>query len=173
MIFGGTCYYNIPDDENQMIRERMVNTMDYLFRAGLFLLGAVLFSSVCQAAGGQRDVVKASIAVDARANSSSGGQGKDTGIDVTERDVLIVNVDPNDDWSAGSGQPCTRNSNADGLTKCYGTYSMSNLSANYGSLVGRIGDGPFFLIGTSFFCPFIYFCFAVFRTVLSIKNRSR
>ena len=120
------------------------------FRVGLFFLGAVLFSSVCQAAGDQRDVVKAIVAVDARANSSSGGQSKDTGIDVAKRDVLIVNVDPNDDWSAGSDQPCTRKSNADGLTKCYGTYSMSNLSANYGSLVGRIGDGPFFLIGTSY-----------------------
>lgn len=94
--------------------------------------------------------VEASVAVDARANSSSGGQGKDTGIDVAKRDVLIVNVDPNDDWSAGSDQPCTRKSNADGLTKCYGPYSMSNLSANFGSLVGRIGDGPFFFIGTSY-----------------------
>lgn len=125
---------------------RMVNSMDYLFTAGLLFLGAVLFSSVCQAAG----VDKASVAVYARANSTSGGQGKDTGINVAKKDVLIVNVDPNDDWSAGPEEPCTRTSNADGLTKCYGAHSMSNLSANFGSLVGRIGDGPFFLIGTSY-----------------------
>jgi len=90
------------------------------------------------------------VEVNAQANSSSGGSGKDTGINIFQGDILTVGVDPAEVWSAGSDQPCSRESNADGLTECYGPLVSANLTANFGSLVGRIGEGPYFLIGTGY-----------------------
>ena len=78
-----------------------------------------------------------------------------------------MTVDPTDLWNAGA---LPRWSNADGLTgnlyatgtddsgeaattligQSFGTYSQGGLTAPYGALVGRIGAGPLFLIGTSF-----------------------
>jgi hypothetical protein len=74
---------------------------------------------------------------------------------------------PTDLWSAGA---LPRWSNADGLTgnlfatgsdesgaaagtligKDFGLWTQGGLSAAYGSLVGKIGGGAFFLVGTSF-----------------------
>ena len=96
------------------------------------------------------EVFRSDVEVAARANSSSGGSGKAIGFELVAGDLLSVGVDAGDMWSAGGDQPCSRRSNADGLQKCYGSYSSANLTAAYGSLVGRIGNGPFFLIGTSF-----------------------
>lgn len=53
-------------------------------------------------------------------------------------------------WSAGSESPYSRMSNADGITSYYGTYTSDGLTANYGTLVGKIGGGNYFEIGTSF-----------------------
>jgi PEP-CTERM motif len=107
--------------------------------------------------------------VDAFSNSSSGGVGLDTGINLTAGQSLIVTVDPNDLWSAGA---LPRWSNADGLThdlyatgsdesgqpagtligKDYGLWTQSGLSAPFGTLVGELG-GTFFVIGTNFSGP--------------------
>jgi len=108
----------------------------------------VLPSALLAQGGGTRS--SADIDVKALENSWSGGQGRETGLDVTSGDRLTVTVNPSQMWSAGSDDPCTRTSNADGLTECYGPFSSGSLSANYGSLVGRIGNGDPFLIGTAF-----------------------
>lgn len=96
------------------------------------------------------ETISADIDVKALENSWSGGQGRDTDLNVTSGDRLTVTVNPSQTWSAGNDDPCTRTSNADGLTECYGPFSSGTLSANYGSLVGRIGNGEPFLIGTAF-----------------------
>ena len=107
--------------------------------------------------------------IDAFSNSSTGGVGLDTGINVIAGQTLNVGADPNDLWSAGD---LPRWSNADGLIgnlyatgtdesgeaagtligKYWGLWTQSGLSAPFGSLVGEIG-GTYFVIGTNFSGP--------------------
>lgn len=104
--------------------------------------------------------------VDAKVNSSSGGAGLST-ISLTAGQSFTVQVNANDLWSAGA---TPRWSDANGLdgdlfatgsdesgafanTKIgqnFGLYSSGGFSAHYGSLVGKIDNGKFFKIGTSF-----------------------
>lgn len=104
--------------------------------------------------------------VQAYANSSSGGTGLET-INLTAGQSFSVSVDPTDLWNAGA---LPRWSNADGLsgnlfatgsddsTEAFGTligqnfglYNQGNLSAAYGTLVGQIGSGDFFVVGTQY-----------------------
>lgn len=115
------------------------------------------------AAGGAN---AASVIVDAQANSSTGGVGAATGLDLVLGQLFQVAVDPHDLWNAGTPP---RWSNADGLTHDLfatgtddsgaaagtligidrGLYSAGGFSAPYGALVGNIG-GVFHLLGTSF-----------------------
>jgi hypothetical protein len=103
----------------------------------------------------------------AQTNSSTGGIGALTGVFLTLGEGFSVSAGPNDLWRAGAD---TRWSNADGLTGVrlanasddsgaspgttigtdFGTWSQNSFSAPYGSLVGQIGAGAFFLVGTSF-----------------------
>ncbi len=107
--------------------------------------------------------------VDASANSSGGGAGLNTGINLSLGDLFSVSVASNDLWSAG---PLPRWSNADGLvadliatgtdesgqpagTKIgqnFGSSTQSGLSAPYGALVGQLGS-QYFLLGTAFSGP--------------------
>lgn len=107
------------------------------------------------------------VTIDAFANSSSGGVGSATGVFLSAGQAFAVTVASDDLWSAGA---LPRWSNADGLTSNrfaiagdesgqaagtligmnFGTWSQDGLSAPFGSLVGRIGAGAFFLIGTHF-----------------------
>lgn len=106
--------------------------------------------------------------VDAFANSSSGGVGKST-ISLSAGQAFSVTVNPNDLWNAGA---LPRWSNANGITgpdliatgsdesgqpagtvigsNIFGLWSQGGLVAPYGTLVGRIGGGNFFAIGTNF-----------------------
>lgn len=104
--------------------------------------------------------------VQAYANSSSGGTGLET-LNLTAGQSFSVSVDPTDLWNAGA---LPRWSNADGLTgnlfatgsddstesvgtligQDFGLYSQGNLSAAYGTLVGQIGGGDFFVVGTQY-----------------------
>jgi hypothetical protein len=108
----------------------------------------------------------ANIVVDALGNSSSGGAGAVTGLNVTTGQSFTVTVDPNDLWNAGA---LPRWSNADGLThnlfatgtddsgqsagtqigQDFGLWTQNGLSAPYGTLVGDIG-GVFKVLGTNF-----------------------
>jgi hypothetical protein len=103
----------------------------------------------------------------AQANSSTGGAGALTGVFLTLGQAFTVSAGLDDLWSAGA---LPRWSNADGLTgdrfatgtdesgeaagikigRSFGTWSPDTFSAPYGSLVGRIGLGDFFLVGTNF-----------------------
>lgn len=123
---------------------------------------------------GQGNAHASLFTVDAYSNSSSGGVGLDTGMNLTAGQSLIVTVHPNDLWSAGA---LPRWSNADGLThnlwasgfdasgepvldplgsilvgKDYGIWTQSGLSAPFGTLVGELG-GTFFVIGSNFSGP--------------------
>jgi hypothetical protein len=107
------------------------------------------------------------VVVDARLNSSTGGVGADAGF-LNSGQSFSVSVALNDLWNAGA---LPRWSNANGLTgpdliatgtddsgqpasTVIGTstslYTQGTLTAPFGSLVGIIGSGNFFLIGTSF-----------------------
>jgi hypothetical protein len=103
----------------------------------------------------------------AQANSSTGGAGALTGVFLTLGQAFTVSAGLDDLWSAGD---LPRWSNADGLTgdrfatgtdesgeaantkigQNFGTWEQFSFSAPYGSLVGRIGSGDFFLVGTNF-----------------------
>jgi hypothetical protein len=107
--------------------------------------------------------------VDAFSNSSTGGVGVDTGINVLAGETLIVSANPNDLWSAGA---LPRWSNADGLIvdlyatgsdesgqpagtqigSIRGLWTQSGLTAPFGALVGELG-GTYFLIGTNYSGP--------------------
>ena len=103
----------------------------------------------------------------AAANSSTGGVGA-TSLTFSPGQWFTVTAAPTDLWNAG---PPFRWSNADGLIgddlyaidgddsgylderkigEAFPLYSQDGLTAPYGALVGRIGGGSLFLIGTNF-----------------------
>jgi hypothetical protein len=106
------------------------------------------------------------VVVDAFNNSSSGGAGLATGLNLTIGQTFTVTSSTNDLWSAG-GLP--RYSDGSGLTgdrfasasddsgrpvgsqigEDFGLWSQHSISAPFGSLVGEIA-GSFFLIGANF-----------------------
>ncbi len=93
----------------------------------------------------------ATVTVDSALNSSGGGTGLATGIVLGAGQAFKVTANVLDTWSLGSNLPCTRESNADGLTACYGNYTQGTLTTLYGTLVGKIGAaGSFFRIGSAF-----------------------
>ena len=99
-------------------------------------------------------------------NSSSGGTGLAT-ISLLAGQNFSVNASSDDLWSAGA---LPRYSDADGLTynrfataaddsgqavgtqigANFGLYSQGNLAAAYGTLVGQIDSGDYFVIGSAF-----------------------
>ena len=103
----------------------------------------------------------------AQANSSTGGAGALTGISLTFGQAFTVSAGLTDLWNAG---PLPRWSNADGLIapllatgsddsgqlagtqigSIFPLYTQDGFTAAYGSLVGQIGSGAFFLVGTNF-----------------------
>jgi hypothetical protein len=58
-------------------------------------------------------------------------------------------IDPATLWSAGSNEPFSRESTANGIPANggYGQFTFDGFTANYGALVGE-NNGTFFLIGT-------------------------
>nr|WP_312014515.1 PEPxxWA-CTERM sorting domain-containing protein [Bradyrhizobium sp. AUGA SZCCT0283] len=110
------------------------------------------------------------VVVNAFTNSSSGGAGVSTGVLLTVGQIFTVDVNPNDLWNAGA---LPRWSNADGLkVKLFATgadeslqplgtligdifplWTQDGLTTAYGTLVGKIGAGNFFAIGTHFSGP--------------------
>jgi len=99
-------------------------------------------------------------------NSSSGGTGLAT-ISLLAGQTFSVSASSDDLWSAGA---LPRFSDADGLTYSrfataaddsgqavgtqigtnFGLYSQGNLSTAYGTLVGQIDSGDYFVVGGSF-----------------------
>ncbi|MBP8302598.1 MAG: hypothetical protein KBE04_00560 [Phycisphaerae bacterium] len=74
----------------------------------------------------------------------------DTGIQVNAGDWLTVLCHPMDTWTLyDDGEGDIRVCNADGLDEL-APLTRDGLTANYGAMVGQIGDGDFFLVGTNF-----------------------
>lgn len=118
-----------------------MNTL--LKHAAALLLSVGLLSSGAHAAVQTFDV-------SARENSLKPTEtGVATGILLTAGETFTVTADPSDTWVLGSG--ATRRTNADGTT-AFSPYTdpISGQTFLFGSLVGRIGTGDFFLIGTDF-----------------------
>ena len=94
----------------------------------------------------------ATVNVDSAVNSSGGGIGMATGLFLTAGQEFSVTAGLLDTWSLGANDPgCTRESDANGLTVCFGNYTQGTLTALYGTLVGQIGpSGTFFALGTNF-----------------------
>ena len=85
--------------------------------------------------------------VDARLNSLGGGTGFDTGIFLTGGQSFSATANAADLWD-NSGTDPTYLTNANGHAFQQGT--LDGLFDSYGALVGEIGSGPLFNVGTSF-----------------------
>ena len=85
--------------------------------------------------------------VDAKTNSLGGGVAFDTGLFLSAGESFSVSANPADLWN-NSGTDPTYVSNADGHPFQMG--SIGGLTDAIGSLVGEIGNGPLFHVGTSF-----------------------
>jgi hypothetical protein len=85
--------------------------------------------------------------VDARLNSLVGGTGFDTGIFLTDGQSFSATANPADLWD-NSGTDPTYLTNANGHAFQQGT--LDGLFDSFGALVGEIGNGPLFHVGTSF-----------------------
>jgi PEP-CTERM motif len=84
--------------------------------------------------------------VDAAGNSLGGGTAFDTGVFLTAGESFSVSANPADLWDNSWTDP-TYLSNANGHTNQQGT--LDGLFDNFGALVGEIGSGPLFNVGTS------------------------
>jgi hypothetical protein len=85
--------------------------------------------------------------VDAKDNSLIGGTAFDTGVFLSIGESFSVTANAADLWN-NSGTDPTYVSNADGHPSQAG--SIGGLTDSIGSLVGEIGNGPLFHVGTSY-----------------------
>ena len=85
--------------------------------------------------------------VGAQANSLVGGTAFDTGVFLTAGESFSITANAADLWN-NSGTDPTYVSNADGHS--FQSGSIGGLVDSIGSLVGEIGNGPLFHVGTSF-----------------------
>ena len=75
------------------------------------------------------------------------------GVFLTVGQMFTVTADVLDTCSLGSVDPgCNRVGNADGLANCpdYSSYTSGGLTAPYGTLVGQIAGGNYFVVGMNF-----------------------
>jgi hypothetical protein len=106
--------------------------------------------------GGALQTCDASLVEVAAFEDSSAVTPRSTGIYVEAGQLLTISADPFDDWSAGSG---CRDSGPDGLGEAnpfgctFPCHDADGASYLFGSLVGRIGDGPWFLVGSGYEAP--------------------
>ncbi len=86
------------------------------------------------------------VVIDAVGNSLGGGSALSTGVFLTAGESFSVTANPADIWNNSFGD-VAYDSNADGHD-----FQMASLGGLYdaiGSLVGEIGNGPLFHVGTS------------------------
>lgn len=114
------------------------------------LLRAIGFTAAFAFAGlAQAGVM---VSVNSNANSFVDGAAKYTGITVAAGQKLEISVDPSQLWNFGGGNP-DLTVNADGLPGWFMDVANpdgSNFTGLIGSLVGQIGNGNFFTVGTDF-----------------------
>jgi hypothetical protein len=87
------------------------------------------------------------VPVDAAANSYGGGTAAGTGVILTVGEAFTVTVDPSQMWDNSWTDP-TYLSNADG--HAFQMMTMGGLTDAVGALVGQIGAGSLFNVGTNF-----------------------
>src|ERR1700760_3718631 len=85
--------------------------------------------------------------VDARLNSLSGGTSFDTGFFLTAGESFSASANPADLWNNSGNDPAFQ-TNADGHD--FQQDTIDGLFDSFGALVGEIGSGPLFHVGTSF-----------------------
>jgi hypothetical protein len=105
------------------------------------VLGAALLAATGIACAATVNVV-----VDAAANSLGGGTALDTGVFLAAGESFSISANPADLWDNSWTDP-TYLSNADG--HAFQSTSLGGLYDAIGSLVGEIGNGPLFHVGTS------------------------
>lgn len=91
-----------------------------------------------------------SVVVDAKANSIATNKlarGLDTGVSLSAGEVFSIAADPSDTWRIGTNT-VRHLATADGapVTRMYTFFGQT---FSHGTLVGRIGDGLFFKVGSS------------------------
>ena len=126
---------------------------------------AALLMTCGSMAGAQAATVTVDVKAIENSTSGSGAAGMPTLL-LSPGQTVTITASPLDTWGAG---PPYRISNADGLNgniyavagddsgsapgeligTSFGAWTQNGLSAPYGSLVGQIGSGSFFLIGLS------------------------
>jgi hypothetical protein len=109
---------------------------------------AVLAIAASVAGVGASQAATISVDVFARANSVVLQQGADTGIALTAGKAFTVSADGADLWRIGTNLP-RHEGNADGMLQSR-EYDLFGKTFNHGTLVGRIGEGAYFRIGTLF-----------------------
>lgn len=117
------------------------------------MIRAILATAVAATLSMTTTVSAATVTVESAANSTGGGVGAPTGITLVLGQAFTVTAGLLDTWVLGANEPtCTREGNADGLSSCpaYPSYTSGGLTAFYGTLVGKIGDSAYFVIGTNF-----------------------
>jgi hypothetical protein len=98
--------------------------------------------------GAAAQAATVSLDVFARANSSAMLTGAETGITLAKGQGFAVSADPDDLWRIGTKLP-RHEGNADDMDQTR-LYTLFGSTFNHGTLVGRIGEGAFFKIGTFF-----------------------
>ena len=87
------------------------------------------------------------VVIDAKLNSLGGGTGLDTGVFLTAGESFSVAAVSTDRWN-NSGVDPTYETNANG--HAFQSGSLGGLYDAFGALVGQVGGGPLFNVGTSF-----------------------
>ena len=108
------------------------------------VLTALLMLSLCVGS-------YASYPVSAYINSTAGSDLLDTGVYVNSGSLLSIASQVSDTWTLGVSYE--EEVNADGTNASntnLGAYTQDGQTFTYGSMVGRIGNSPYFLIGTSY-----------------------
>jgi hypothetical protein len=85
--------------------------------------------------------------IDSVANSIGGGAAKDSFVALSAGEEFSVSVPTTELWNNSFGNPAY-NADADGNT--FQTLTIGSFTAAIGSLVGEIGNGDFFKVGTSY-----------------------
>jgi hypothetical protein len=92
------------------------------------------------------------VIVSAYDNSIAGGVGQVSGVTLTTGQHFAVMAAANDTWNYGYGW-AQYETNADGVTGAFmniGNPDGSFLQSQIGALIGQIGTGNFFTVGTAF-----------------------
>lgn len=109
---------------------------------------AALAFAVSVAGAGLSQAATVSVDVFAKQNSVVTLNGADTGITLAAGRAFTVSAGTTDLWRIGNVLP-RHVGNADGMLQTR-FYDLFGSQFNHGTLVGRIGEGAFFRIGTLF-----------------------